>query len=331
MSTSIIAPIYVNSAIFTDFGLNTLNSILAGNTNTIIFNNVKIGDGNGNTVVLDPLVTKMVHPVYVLPVQSVVLGSDITTVTATIPSTVQNFTIREIGLFVSSPEGDKLFATSSVLIDIPLGLEFKLILEINYNLSVVNIPSNLISIAMNPETYITPYELDTFSDTILPAVSTNINNIILNDYSELTGNIISYTDFDSISDFDSTPDIDNAFNIFPDPNPTQNTIIDGVFTQFNSYKYNVTNLSNIDSACKLNSFLNSVGTVVEEDYSVTLDVSTDNVSSSAVVPINAIITSVSTTINTIYENSTATVVENIGTGIYEIIQLTNGCDPCSRE
>jgi hypothetical protein len=210
---------FISKGILVNYGLKRMLELLKDNSSNINFSKIKIGDGNGNNITLDTSLTEMINPVYTLPISNIILGNKITTFIATIPDSIKEFNIKEIGLYETRSNKDYLIAISPVNLNKPAYVNYDLIIEVHYNLNISNVDYNLISIGVKTGVYPPKSLINNFDTDVLYKMKDILEEIVALNNNALTN-------------------LSNPYNI------------DNVFNKFIEYNENLINLLNTDTNCK---------------------------------------------------------------------------------
>jgi hypothetical protein len=210
---------FISKGILVNYGLKRMLELLKDNSSNINFSKIKIGDGNGNNITLDTSLTEMINPVYTLPISNIILGNKITTFIATIPDSIKEFNIKEIGLYETRSNKDYLIAISPVNLNKPAYVNYDLIIEVHYNLDISNVDYNLISIVVKTGVYPPKSLINNFDTDVLYKMKDILEEIVALNNNALTN-------------------LSNPYNI------------DNVFNKFIEYNENLINLLNTDTNCK---------------------------------------------------------------------------------
>jgi hypothetical protein len=210
---------FISKGILVNYGLKRMLELLKDNSSNINFSKIKIGDGNGNNITLDTSLTEMINPVYTLPISNIILGNKITTFIATIPDSIKEFNIKEIGLYETRSNKDYLIAISPVNLNKPAYVNYDLIIEVHYNLDISNVDYNLISIGVKTGVYPPKSLINNFDTDVLYKMKDILEEIVALNNNALTN-------------------LSNPYNI------------DNVFNKFIEYNENLINLLNTDTNCK---------------------------------------------------------------------------------
>jgi len=153
-------PNFLTNTIITEYGINRFNNFIVTKVNNFNFTKIKLGDGKGYSPILDTSLTDLTNPVYSIDIIDKALENNTATLIINIPEGIQDFRIKEIGLYETVNGLDYLFAIASVNTYKPKELDFSLTIQIRFDLSIVNFYPFELDLIVVDEPYATVNELE---------------------------------------------------------------------------------------------------------------------------------------------------------------------------